>query len=112
VCFGFHSIYLQQMKLKKIISFILILVLAIQLLPVRQVIRYFFIDNQLTEEIVALEKGATKNFKQLDEDKLMHACDIAVTESVILHKEAFFHFSDTLPSLYTAEILTPPPNHI
>ena len=100
------------MKLKKLISFILILVLAIQLLPVRQVIQYFFIDNQLTEELAATAKAPAKNVQQLDEDKLLHDFDIPVSEFVILNKDAFFHFSDTLPSLYTAEILTPPPNLI
>lgn len=99
------------MKFKKISGFILVLVLCIQLLPVRQVIRYFFVDNQLTEELADVSKGATKNLRQLDEDKLLHDFDIPVTAFIILHKEAFFHFADTLPSLYTAEILTPPPNN-
>ena len=99
------------MKFKTLISFVLILVLAIQLLPVRQVIQYFFIDNQLTEELAATAKAPAKNI-QLDEDKLLHDLDIPLSEFVFLHKEAFFHFSDTLPSLYTAEILTPPPNFI
>ena len=100
------------MKFKKLTSFILILVLAIQLLPVRQMIQYFFIDNQITEELAATAKAPAKNVQQLDEDKLLHDFDIPVSEFVILNKDAFFHFSDTLPSLYTAEILTPPPNLI
>ena len=100
------------MKFKKIISLILILVLAIQLLPVRQVIRYFFIDNQLTEELADVSKSPSKNVRQLDEDKLLHDFDITAAPFIILHKEAFCHFADTLPSLYTIEILTPPPNFI
>ena len=99
------------MKFKKITSFILVLVLAIQLLPVRQVIRYFFIDNQLTEELAHDAKSVTKNLRQLDEDKLLHDFDLATAQFIILHKEAFFHFADALPSLYTIEILTPPPNY-
>ena len=99
------------MKFKTITGFILILVLCIQLLPVRQVIRYFFVDNPLTEELADVNKGATKNFRQLDEDKLLHDFSISNTPFTILHKEVFFHFADTLPSLYTAEILTPPPNN-
>jgi len=98
------------MKSKKIITIFLILVLAIQLLPVRQVIRYFFIDNQITEELADGAKGATKNFRMLDEDKLLHDLDIPVSAFIILNKESFFHFSDALPALYNAEILTPPPN--
>jgi hypothetical protein len=98
------------MKLKKIITIFLILVLAIQLLPVRQVIQYFFIDNQLTEELAATAKAPAKNIQSLDEDKLLHDFEIPLSEFVILNKNAFFHFSDSLPSLYTIEILTPPPN--
>ena len=102
--------YIAAMKLNKLISFILILVLAIQLLPVRQVIQYFFIDNQLTEELAATAKAPAKNIQQLDEDKLLHDFYIPVSAFVFLNKDAFFHFSDRLPSLYTIEILTPPPN--
>lgn len=80
------------------------------MLPVRQVIRYFFIDNQLTEELAETSKSATKNFRILDEDKLLHDFEIPVSAFINLKKEAFFHFSDSLPLLYTAEILTPPPN--
>ena len=98
------------MKLKKLISFILILVLAIQLLPVRQMIQYFFIDNQISEELAATAKAPVKNVQQLDEDKLLHDFNIPVSEFIILNKDAFFHFSDRLPSLYSIEILTPPPN--
>jgi uncharacterized membrane protein (DUF106 family) len=97
-------------KFKKTISIVLILVLAIQLLPVKQVIRYFFIDNQLTEELAENAKSATKNMRQLDEDKLLHDFEIISSQFIILHKGAFFHFADTLPALYTIEILTPPPN--
>jgi hypothetical protein len=96
-------------KFKKTISIVLLLVLAIQLLPVRQVIRYFFIDNQLTEEL-AEAKSITKNMRQLDEDKLLHDFTIPATQFIVLHKEAFFHSADTLPALYAIEILTPPPN--
>ena len=99
------------MKFKKISGFVLVLVLCIQLLPVRQVVRYFFVDNPLTEELADVNKGATKNFRLLDEDKLLHDFDISTAPFIILHKNAFFHFADTLPSLYTAEILTPPPNN-
>jgi hypothetical protein len=105
-------VYICGTVIKKIINIFLILVLAIQLLPIRQVISYFFIDNQLTEEIVEVEKGAAKNIKQVDEDKLLHDFDISINQFLSLNKEAFFHFADRLPLRYTAEILTPPPNCI
>ncbi len=82
----------------------------LQLVPARQVINYFFIDNQLTEEIAEANKSATKNMRMLDEDKLMHEIDLSVSPALILNKDAFFHYSETIPVFYTAEILTPPPN--
>ncbi len=87
------------------------MVLAIQILPVRQVIRYFFIDNQLTEELAQTDKGATKNIRVLDEDKVLHDADFAISNFIILHKEAFSNFAVSLPALHTVEILTPPPNN-
>ena len=98
------------MLFKKIIGSFLILVLVLQLLPVRQVIKYFFVDNQMTEEIVDLNKGATKNMRFLDEDKLMHEIDLSFAQFENPDKEAFFHYNDVLPAFHTIEILTPPPN--
>lgn len=97
---------------KKIAGGFLILVLVLQLLPVRQVIKYFFIDNQVTEEVVDLDKGATKNMRFLDEDKLLHDIDFSMVSFEPLNKTSFFHFSAIIPALYTAEIPTPPPNRV
>jgi len=56
------------MKLKNFITAFLILVLVLQILPIRQAVRYFLVDNQTLEEVLHIDKGATKNFRLLDED--------------------------------------------
>ena len=85
--------------------------LVIQLFPVRQVVRYFFIDNPANEELVEAGKGATKNMRFLDED--WHwlpgfANALAVTSSP--EKSSFFHYSEAIPAFHIADIQTPPPN--
>ena len=94
------------MRSKKLLSCFFILVLLVQLLPVRQVISYFFVDNQANEELVEVKKPLQPN-----EEKLIHNFDPATALCAELNKKAFLVFSETLPSLYTAEIPTPPPNY-
>ena len=100
------------MKLrKKIIGFFLIVVLALQLIPLRQVIQYFLIDNQLTEEIVDAHSGAAKKMRLLDEDhKVMPTLDYLSLQFNISNNVSYFHFSEMLPDFHTADIQTPPPN--
>jgi hypothetical protein len=98
-------------KSKKIITAFLILVLVIQLLPVRQVVRYFFIDNPANEELVETSKGATKNLRFLDEDHHWlpgPGSAFAITKPE--EKSFYLHFSETIPAFHIAEIQTPPPN--
>lgn len=100
------------MKLRnKIVSCFLVLVLAIQILPVKQVIKYFLIDYPLTEELVET-KGATKNPRfLLDEDhKLMHCMNHLSHQLTINGNTSAFHYAERLPEHYTADITTPPPN--
>jgi len=102
---------LQQLKSKKIISIFLILIFVLQLLPIRQSINYFFIDNQMTEEIVHLNKSLTKNINTPDEDfhfindhlSLLHTHLTIDIVSIGLYKEM-------LPFSHEADIETPPPN--
>lgn len=93
------------MRSKKLLSAFFTLVLLLQLLPVKQVISYFFVDNQMNEELVEVKKPLQPN-----EEKLIHNFDPSIALSRELNKKAFLLFSVTLPSLYTAEIPTPPPN--
>ena len=102
---------MQQLKSKKIISIFLILVFVLQLLPIRQAINYFFIDNQMTEEIVHINKPAAKNINTPDEDfhfindqlSLLHTHLLVDIAAIGLYKEM-------LPSSHADDIETPPPN--
>jgi hemolysin-activating ACP:hemolysin acyltransferase len=81
------------------------------LLPVRQVIKYFFVDNQMTEEIVETNKSLAKNFRFIDEDhhfmpEMIHPLGHIIAISDL----AYFHRSVTLPDSHAADIPTPPPN--
>ncbi len=101
------------MKAKKITAVFFILVLALQLLPVKQAIKYFFTDNPLVEELVAHGKSATKNFRFLDEDHhSMHGLGSTSFYLSLSTTHSSFLFAEMLPALYTSEILTPPPNNI
>ncbi len=83
----------------------------IQLLPIKQVVSYFFIDNPANEELVEIDKGATKNFRFLDEDhKWLPGTSNIFLENIPATKSSFFHFAEALPALYLTEIQTPPPN--
>jgi hypothetical protein len=96
---------------KKIITVFLILVLMIQLLPVKQVVRYFFVDNPASEELVEAGKAATKNFRLLDEDHKWVADDCHIfSADFTASTSSFFHFAEALPALFSKDIQTPPPN--
>ncbi len=88
------------------------MVLAIQILPVKQVIKYFLIDYPLTEELVETSKGATKNPRiLLDEDhKLMHCMDHLFHQYTLIDNSSAFHYAEMLPEHCSADIMTPPPN--
>ncbi|MEO6719270.1 MAG: hypothetical protein ABIN67_02850 [Ferruginibacter sp.] len=98
------------MKTKKTITICLMLVLALQLLPVRQAVRYFFVDNLIIEEILDVNKNATKNFRLLDEDHFLWESDLPTPHSFLVSNTAFFHYAESLPFFHAADIHTPPPN--
>jgi hypothetical protein len=96
---------------KNIVTAFLILVMILQLLPVRQAVKYFLIDNQTVEEVLHVEKGATKNLQLLEEDhKYMPATDDAAHHFSILNNSYPFHTAVVIPPFDTAEIPTPPPD--
>lgn len=101
------------MKLKNIITAFLILVLVLQLLPVRQAVKYFLIDNQTVEEIVHVEKGPSKHMRLLlDEDHTcMPAIDYLSDHFILLSNNYPFHTAETIPLFHAADIPTPPPNY-
>jgi len=95
---------------KKIISGALILVLMLQLLPLRQVISFFFIDNQLTEELAQAAEIGGKAVKFTDDTKIFFHHFSAGTEQAIAGISSYERYTETLCNLYISEIPTPPPN--
>ncbi len=98
------------MKLrKKIITLFCLLVLSMQMLPLRQ-IGSLLSSNQLTEElphsmcgksVVKFEPGTMDPFETMD----------AVLENFRgFNKLDFVHFASELPACHSGEIHTPPPN--
>ena len=85
--------------------------MGLQLLPVKQAVRYFFIDNIIIEEILDVSKNATKNFRFLDEDHFLWESDQFAPQLYLLNNTAFFHYAEILPSFHAADIHTPPPNN-
>ena len=82
-----------------------------QLFPVRQAVKYFLIDNQTGEEILHVEKGATKNVELLDEDhKYMPVLDKAGRHFSVVNNCYPFHTAVIIPPFHSAEIPTPPPD--
>ncbi|MDO9376904.1 MAG: hypothetical protein Q7T76_20930 [Ferruginibacter sp.] len=99
------------MKGKQTITVLLILVMSLQLLPVKQAVRYFFVDNLMIEEIVHINKNATKNFRLIDEDhNLFWENDHLSPQFSLLNSAAFFQYAEILPVYHSADIHTPPPN--
>lgn len=86
--------------------------MVLQLLPVRQTVKYFFIDNQTAEENLHIDKGATKNFRLLDEDyKCKPVMDYLSHHFTVRDTMYPFHTELIIPPFYTAEIPTPLPNN-
>ncbi len=89
------------------------LTLLLQLLPVRQAIKYFFIDNILVEEIVEVNKGATKNFRLPDDDHGYTYETSHSTHFLCILENTFTHlYDESIPAFHVADILTPPPDLI
>jgi hypothetical protein len=100
------------MKVKQTITVLLIMVMSLQLLPVKQAVRYFFVDNLIIEEIIHINKNATKNFRLIDEDhNLLWDADHFAPQFYILNSAAFFNYAEILPASHSADIHTPPPNN-
>lgn len=101
------------MKIKHLLTAFLILVLVLQVLPIRQAVRYFLIDNQTAEEILHLDKGATKNLRLLDEDhKCMPELSYLDRHFIYINNNTTYYFAETLPVFHAADVHTPPPNKV
>ncbi len=95
---------------KKICTLFLVMVLAIQTLPIRQMGGLLF-RNQFTEELPHAANHAICCFQKIDlkSDYLSAALETPVSAYI-----SFFHhhqgFIDAIPQNYTGDIHVPPPN--
>lgn len=95
---------------KKIFGIILLLVMAIQILPVKQV-GFLLCSNQLTEDLplnADLEKDFIKKMDGKSNFLETGFYAIAHPSSDIIY--AFLMYSDLIPLNHSSEIHTPPPN--
>ena len=95
------------MKLKKFITIFCLLVLSIQMLPVKQ-IGYVLFSNQITEELPHSIDAKVKSCLAKE-----YPCVEAYASSLLViasNDKAYFHFAVSLPVPHTGDIQTPPPN--
>jgi hypothetical protein len=96
------------LKLRKVISVFLLLVLCIQLLPVKQTISWL-LGGQATEELVHTDESSRpgddfqKSFLPVYSPTLVHYTQLNTIR--MLHHDAV-----ELPSRHADDIPTPPPN--
>jgi hypothetical protein len=98
------------MKLKKIISVFLILVLSIQLLPLKQIVSWLS-SGQMTEEIVHANDSG-KNNSGLEEIH-KHFPDVqhlVTPHSIYFSTGSIYHDAEALIRRHADDIPTPPPN--
>jgi hypothetical protein len=99
------------MVVRKFINSFLILVLVLQLLPVKQAVEYFFIKNQVVEELLDVNKSTEKNQRFFDEDhKSLPLIDYLLPQFIMAGDSPAFHYKEILPAFHSADIHTPPPN--
>lgn len=97
------------MKLKKIITLFCLLVLATQVLPLRQIGRILS-SNQMTEE---LPHEIGKDFAKYDpfgNDPFLPADFNLEAFRRSVKKNPFIHFDTELPAFHRGDIHVPPPN--
>lgn len=89
----------------------LLLVFVIQLLPVKQAIRYFYLDNPITEEIVDINESAAKKINITgDDDHFLNDYNSLLLTSFTGNKSVLGLYITMLPSSHADDIETPPPN--
>ena len=96
---------------KKIIALVCLLILGIQVLPLRQ-IGCLLSKNQLTEELphsVCEVKNSVQKFEPTIPDPFGSA-GVLQTDLLATNAIRFVHFASVLPASHEGEIHTPPPN--
>lgn len=95
---------------KRLCTYFLLLVLAIQILPIQQMGSLLF-SNQFTEEIphsVDMDKGCFK--KAGIKSDYLPTPTFAITPVFIGFSFQHLHFADAIPQNHTGDIHVPPPN--
>ncbi len=97
------------MKQNKVIAIFLLMVLCIQLLPLRQTIAWL-LRNQVTEEIVHADDGKGSRFAdELHKLFLPALYPLSVKMPVSTYVSSLIR-SEALIARHADDILTPPPN--
>lgn len=99
------------MLIKRIIHFILIFTLVLQLFPTNRAGRFLMLD--LPEDEYGDVLGS-KSMRQLveEEHKEIHIGHEWIIIPVTFVNKAIFHFAESLPTPHPGAIPTPPPNMI
>jgi hypothetical protein len=93
------------MKLKKLIAIICIFTLGTQMLPVQQIGSVLF-GNQINEELPHNYDSKEKESKGDIDFTTIHSSLPLFSVQV----SAYLHFAVSLPSSYSKDVHTPPPN--
>ena len=110
-CLTFLKLFLQSLKIRKIISIFLLLVLCIQLLPLKQTVSWL-LGNQMTEELV--HSDDTGKTPRAGDDLYKHFLPVDYPTLVPSILPAFLMAlpdqAEGLEGRHADDILTPPPN--
>lgn len=106
---GFVGIFAGKMK-KKICTIFLLMVLAIQTLPIRQMGSLLF-SNQFTEELPHTANHDKSCLQKIDlkSDYLSASLETPVSSYISFSRHQP-GFADAIPQNYTGDIHVPPPN--
>jgi hypothetical protein len=99
------------LKKNKIISIVFIAAFLLQLLPVKQAINYFCVDNITVEEMVHDAKNPVKPTTVVDEDHLMNEVH-GMQHPFLFESVLSSLYTHMLPSSHADDVETPPPNAI
>lgn len=100
------------MMRRKFITLFCLLVLSVQMLPVRQM-GALLSSNQLTEELPHADSGKSSVLKY---EPTMHdpmdGAGLLQTHLLATIAFRFSHFASVLPAIHAGDIHTPPPNAV
>lgn len=82
-----------------------------QLLPIKQAVRYFCLNNPITEEIVNINESAAKKINiAAEDDHFLNDYLHLLNSFLTVNNTIFSLYAAMLPSSHADDIETPPPN--